>query len=219
MPFTEFFNLLDKVPFGAYVMDINRTILFWNRNAERLTGHSARQVVGRQCYEVLYGLPEQPLALRCTAGCFTHSLKGAERISPVAQVRMRCASRKPRRVTVIVLLVPGAAAEPPVLVHLFHDRMPGLGVWREREAVRGRRKQGPRAGLQADSVISSASPLTPREREMVELLAEGYELEAIAERLHLSIHTVRNYVRNAREKLHAPSRLALVLAAQRLDLQ
>lgn len=68
-------------------------------------------------------------------------------------------------------------------------------------------------------MIGGASPLTPREREMVELLAEGYELEAIAERLHLSIHTVRNYVRNAREKLHAPSRLALVLAAQRLGLQ
>ena len=212
MPLTELFDLLDEAPWGAYAMDINRTILFWNRSAERLTGHSARQVVGHQCYEVLYGLSEQPSALRCTAGCLTHSLKEAERISPVAHVRMRCASRKPRRVTVIVLLVPGAAAGPPVLVHLFHDRMPGLGIWRESETVRGRRRPGLR-------VIGGASLLTPREREMVELLAEGYELEAIAERLDLSIHTVRNYVRNAREKLHAPSQLALVLAAQRLGLQ
>ena len=212
MPFTEFFDLLDQVPCGAYAMDINRTILFWNRSAERITGHSARQVVGRQCYEVLYGLPEQPSALSCPVGCFTHSLKETERISPVAHVRMRCASSRPKRVAVIVLLVPGVVAEPPLLVHLFHDRIPGSEVWREREAVRGRRKPGLR-------VTGGVSPLAPREREMVELLAEGYELEAIAERLHLSIHTVRNYVRNAREKLHAPSRLALVLAAQRLGLQ
>ena len=50
------------------------------------------------------------------------------------------------------------------------------------------------------------------------LLASGETVPAISERLHLSSHTVLNYIRNAREKLHAASRLELVLTAMRLGL-
>ena len=63
-----------------------------------------------------------------------------------------------------------------------------------------------------------AYSLTARELEVVGLLAVGLGNAEIAERLHISAHTVRNHIRNAREKLHAPTRLALVLAAQRLGL-
>jgi len=92
------------------------------------------------------------------------------------------------------------------------------GCGREAEPLEAKKGLVSRADLQPDRSNNGAHPLTPREWEVVELLAGGYDTRAIAERLHLSIHTVRNYVRNAREKLHAPSRLALVLAAQRLCL-
>lgn len=218
MPLAEFFHALDGAPYGAYAMNMDRTILFWNRSAERITGYEAGQVVGRQCYEALYGLPEQPSVPNCTGGCFTLSLTEAERVAPVAHVRMTCASGRPKRVAVMTLLVPGAPADPPVLMHLFHERATELGVWTRSRANRDEKRLASRVDLQTDRGDQGANPLTPREWEIVELLAEGYATGAIAERLHLSTHTVRNYVRNAREKLHAPSRLALVLAAQRLGL-
>ena len=206
--------MLNKAPYGAYAMDMDRRILFWNRSAERLTGLKRDQVLGRQCYEVLYGIPEQPAAPDCTGGCFTLTLTEAERIAPVAHVRMRCSSGKRMRVAVITLAIPETATEPAVLLHLFHERASELGTWRESSVVRGGRK----LGLRTSKVSRENSPLTVREWEVVELLAEGHDTKAIAERLHLSIHTVRNYLRNAREKLHAPSRLSLVLTAQRLGL-
>lgn len=212
MPFPNFIGMLNKAPYGAYAMDMERRIIFWNRSAERLTGFKEAQVLGRQCYEVLYGIPEQPVAPDCTGGCFTLTLTEAERIAPVAHVRMRCSSGKRMRVAVMTLAVPETATGPAVLLHLFHESE--LGAWRENSVVRG----GRRLGLRASKGSSKDGSLTPREWEIVELLAEGYDTKAIAGHLHLSIHTVRNYLRNAREKLHAPTRLALVLTAQRLGL-
>jgi DNA-binding NarL/FixJ family response regulator len=56
--------------------------------------------------------------------------------------------------------------------------------------------------------------LTPRERDLLQLLAEGLDDAAIAERLGISPKTVRNYMVHVLDKLGVHSRLqALVLAA------
>jgi putative two-component system response regulator len=55
--------------------------------------------------------------------------------------------------------------------------------------------------------------LTPREREIVELLADGQSGEQIAERLFLSPETVRTHIRNARERAGAKTRSQLVALA------
>jgi DNA-binding NarL/FixJ family response regulator len=48
--------------------------------------------------------------------------------------------------------------------------------------------------------------LTPREREVVALLARGFDNHAIARRLHLSTHTARTHVGNILRKLEVHSR-------------
>ncbi len=48
--------------------------------------------------------------------------------------------------------------------------------------------------------------LTPRENELVQLLAEGYRYKEIADRLNLSIETVRTYIRAIYSKLQVHSR-------------
>lgn len=60
--------------------------------------------------------------------------------------------------------------------------------------------------------------LTEREREVLELLAQGSTTQAIAEALVLSLHTVRNHVRNVLMKLGAHSRLEAVAIALREGL-
>jgi two-component system, NarL family, response regulator DevR len=56
--------------------------------------------------------------------------------------------------------------------------------------------------------------LTPREREVLELLALGLSNQAIAERLVLSVHTVRHHVQNVLAKLGAHSKLEAVATAR-----
>jgi DNA-binding NarL/FixJ family response regulator len=55
--------------------------------------------------------------------------------------------------------------------------------------------------------------LTDREREVLTLMVEGYANPAIAERLHLSIHTVRTHAHNLQRKLNVHSKLAAVALA------
>jgi DNA-binding NarL/FixJ family response regulator len=55
--------------------------------------------------------------------------------------------------------------------------------------------------------------LTPREREVLQALAEGLESEKIAERLNISLRTERNHMANILAKLGVHSQLqALVFA-------
>jgi DNA-binding NarL/FixJ family response regulator len=60
--------------------------------------------------------------------------------------------------------------------------------------------------------------LTPRETEMLGLLAEGLSNAAIAERLTVSVFTVRNHVTNLSAKLGAHSKLEALAIAVREGL-
>ena len=60
--------------------------------------------------------------------------------------------------------------------------------------------------------------LSPRERQVLDLLAQGESKDAIAERLFLSTNTVRNHIQNILTKLGAHSRLEAVAAAAREGL-
>jgi len=52
--------------------------------------------------------------------------------------------------------------------------------------------------------------LSPREQEVLELLARGYLYKEIAERLNITVPTVNTYVRRMYEKLHVRSRAQAV---------
>ncbi len=60
--------------------------------------------------------------------------------------------------------------------------------------------------------------LTPRERQVLDLLAQGDSKDVIADRLFLSTNTVRNHIQNILTKLGAHSRLEAVAAAAREGL-
>ncbi len=62
---------------------------------------------------------------------------------------------------------------------------------------------------------SVGSDLTDREREILHLLASGGTNKAIADDLHLSVNTVRNYVQSVLTKLGAHSKLEAVSTAVR----
>jgi RNA polymerase sigma factor (sigma-70 family) len=95
-----------------------------------------------------------------------------------------------------VLMAAKAAAEgevlidPSVLTRLLHQ------VAREREARR-----------EATSLLDD---LTEREREILQLLAEGMRNDGIAEKLFISPQTVQTHVRNILGKLRVHSKLEAV---------
>jgi len=63
---------------------------------------------------------------------------------------------------------------------------------------------------QAPALATDSEGLSPREQEVLDLLARGYLYKEIAERLNISIPTVNTYVRRMYEKLHVRSRAQAV---------
>ena len=58
---------------------------------------------------------------------------------------------------------------------------------------------------------SPVSRLTPGEKDFLDQLANGYAYKEIADRMKISIDTVRSYVRTVYEKLHVHSRTEAVV--------
>ena len=79
------------------------------------------------------------------------------------------------------------------------------------------RLAGPAVPAAPDHVADAAlASLTPREREVLRLLAEGRTNHAIADRLALSEHTIKRHVANLLGKLALPSRAAAAALVGRL---
>jgi DNA-binding NarL/FixJ family response regulator len=61
--------------------------------------------------------------------------------------------------------------------------------------------------------------LSPREREIMHLMAEGMTADAIGNQLNVSVETVRTHVRNVIRKLQARNRVhAIALALERGEI-
>jgi two-component system NarL family response regulator len=73
-----------------------------------------------------------------------------------------------------------------------------------------------REALAKDAPLAlDAVKMTPREREIVNLIAQGLANKEIAARLHIAPHTVKSHVRNVMEKLALHTRLQIAAYAHR----
>jgi two-component system response regulator DesR len=70
--------------------------------------------------------------------------------------------------------------------------------------------------LAAEAIAAGDSPLTPREADVLEATEGGAPIEEIAQRVHLSPGTVRNYLSSAAAKLGAANRHEAAATARRM---
>ncbi len=71
----------------------------------------------------------------------------------------------------------------------------------------------------SEPVLLKPDPqLTPRQREILDLIASGMSTAEVARELTRSPETVRNHLRNASRQLHAHTRVEAIATAHRLGL-
>lgn len=104
-------------------------------------------------------------------------------------------------VETIQAVAAGAKVLPPPLVNTLFSQI-------AREAVVSGRPK----------VLESVR-MTPREREVVLLIAEGLSNKEIAQRLNVATHTVKSHVRNVMEKLTLHTRLQIAAYANAESLR
>jgi DNA-binding NarL/FixJ family response regulator len=73
-------------------------------------------------------------------------------------------------------------------------------------------------GLGLPHTVSARQPLSRREYQVLQLIADGLENSAIAKSLFVSVETIRTHVKNILRKLHARDRAHAVAIAFRLGV-
>jgi DNA-binding NarL/FixJ family response regulator len=91
-----------------------------------------------------------------------------------------------------------------------------------REAHEGGSPMSPEIARKVISVFQKTRPpekpdqdLTPQEVRLLKLLADGYGYRAAAQRMNISVNTVRQYIRSIYDKLHVHSKNEAVSKALR----
>ena len=172
-------------------VSVNQTIVFWDRKAREMLVYTAQRMVGAKCSEIPSWLGRSGLTSECADCC--------------ACMRYARAGLAPPAVGTVV-------------TYLFRERVtdvaPPVGDLVVVEQDDGADPQA-LTGVPAESHVQ---PLTPRELEVLRLMALGWETEYIAAELEVTLHTVRSYVANLRRKLNAKSRFEAVMTATRLGI-
>jgi PAS domain S-box-containing protein len=181
---------------GVCAVDAEGRVALWNRSAEHLVGYSAPEVLGRLCCHVFVGSDGIGAPL-CYNGCHLPSPDDRWASSRRFALTTRTKAGAPVRLVIDALLIHDARGERSAIVHLFRDVAPA--------ELPGHVPAGPGAGAEA--------LLTPRELEVLRILAGGANTRAIAARLVVSPATVRNHVQSVLGKLGVHSRLEAVAYA------
>jgi DNA-binding NarL/FixJ family response regulator len=108
--------------------------------------------------------------------------------------------------------------------YLLKDTPPDRLLEAIRELHGGGAPMSPEVARRVVAMFSRFAPrtatcdLSPRERDVLRLLADGHSYKTLARELSLSVDTVRFHIRNVYEKLHVHSKSEAVAAALRMGL-
>lgn len=204
------FAALAHSPDPVFVTSRLNRVVFWNAGAEELLGYAAHEVAGLSCAELF-------------EGCDVHGNRYCSEVCPVNQMAVRHEAvrhfvlqlrAKDGRIVTASVSVLHLVAPPPDLFFLAHILRPEESA----QPVAPHPRAGfdpPRSALEAAraSLDARARKLTPREVEILAMLAAGHATPDIAGRLHISRLTARNHVQNVLDKLEVHSKSEAVAFA------
>jgi DNA-binding CsgD family transcriptional regulator len=206
-PLLEAFDLS---PDAVFVTDRRNRIVFWNKPLERILGFTAREVVGYSCAGVLLGL-DQWGNRYCSDPCPVVRIANRGESIRRFELQMTTKNKIPVYVEVTILNVVGPLRHHLLLPHI-------ICPVEKRAAESG----PPPAVASAKAIVTTADArarkLTPRELEVLTMLASGVSCAAIAERLAIAALTARNHIQNILEKLEVHSKAEAVAFAYKHKL-
>jgi DNA-binding CsgD family transcriptional regulator len=186
-------QMLDGIDDPALSVDEFGLVSAWNAAATRLLGHEPGDVLARPCHEVLRG---RDVFGNCFCQPHCPLLLSARQRDAVRHFQLDVYSKWGTAISALcfVVVVPGVETGALSIVHLLRPVDAPLLASRSSPEPNG-------------------TPMTPRELDVLRLLAEGATTHDITAALHVSTSTVRKHVQNLLRKLRVTTRLAAVLTA------
>jgi PAS domain S-box-containing protein len=204
----ELLDVLGRTSDAMLAIDGSFSIIAWNDAATELLGYAAEEVLGRSCHEILCWRDRCGDDV-CNGLCPAAQPGEPDEIVGTMDVLGQSASGKMLWLSASTIVPPAEMRDQCRLVHLFREI--SLPPELERVIVERIGVLSPALEKPDDRL----DVLTPREREVLQLLTEGLDGTGIAERLFLSQATVRNHIQHILAKLGVHSRVEAVAYALR----
>jgi PAS domain S-box-containing protein len=216
------FQALASAGDGAFVVDENQHIVYWNRAAESILGYHSGKTLGQPCYEVLNGQDAEG-RLICRRHCHVSATALAGKQIPHFDMLAHTRLGDPRWLDVSTFVFPSDGRAPGgLVVYLFRDitaRKQIEGLLQQVLSAADRLREKSEAPVfSPDAATDAGGELTEREREVLSLLARGASTADMARMLSISTSTVRNHVRSILDKFQVHSRIEAVLYAVKQGL-
>jgi DNA-binding CsgD family transcriptional regulator len=187
----------------AFAVDQRGVIVLWNEAAESSLGFAASEALGQTCWELLSGLDTNGNR-HCCKSCPIREMSFKHEPVNTFQTLFNTASDKRKRFAVSCLTVfddPGSE----VLLHLCRPKT--------------------ESPIAEQIQVSKTTPatgqlgaLSQREIEVLTLLAEKVSTRDMAERMSISIRTVRTHIQHLMYKLQVHKRCEAIKVGKRLKL-
>jgi len=204
---------LGASPEATVAVDDRGIIVAWNAAAEELLGWTALEALGKQCHEVMHGSTPAGAPV-CSHDC--------------AIVRLCREGKAARRFEMVAHRPDGADVWLDVTTVTVDDEGRSVAIHVLSESVASRRMaavaEDVAQRLAAARDITTTDEvardeirrvLTPRELDVLQLLAAGLSTDDIGRQLGLSRATVRSHVQNLLPKLGVHSRIEATVVALR----
>ncbi len=206
----EHLQAFERTEDGVFAVDEEERIVFWNSAAGRILGFRKDEVLGRKCYEVIAG-QDYCAHADCGPNCEVLQRARRGRTTESYDVMAKTSSGSHRLLNVSIVVLKGKTARSTLAVHMFRDVSEAR---RSQLEVQRGLLEAPQASGHRDGE-DPAARLTPRESEVLRLLATGLETAKIAEVMGISVTTVRNHIDRVLTKLGVHSKLEAVVYAAR----
>jgi PAS domain S-box-containing protein len=178
---------------GALVgVDKSMSIVLWNKAAAQAFGLSAREAIGRPCWEAVVGHDSLGNPI-CSPACGLAACLLGDELPPSPREMLMGRGARAAMFTTSTLDDPERGR---LLIHVFQ----------------------PSVTAPHPSGSIPKETLTERHRQILGLLEQGYSTQQIADELYLSVSTVRNHIKESMRRLGVRSRVGAVAAARKTGL-
>lgn len=209
----ELFAFLENTADAVFAVRETGEICFWNHAAEALFGHSADEVLGKTCSDILHGIGALGTDV-CHEGCA--ALRCAKPASHIPNFDLNVTTRSEERIWVNLSSISflNRRTGRSLLVHLVRD----IRAQKKREDVFGRMLAISKevANLEDAVAVGGVAPVVPlssQELEILRMFAVGATAPRIAKALGISPQTLRNHLHHINQKLRTHNRLEAVTHA------
>lgn len=200
--------LVEATGDAAFAIDAQGQIIAWNLAAESMLGHSAQEVLGRQCAEVICGRDVFG-NLYCDMQCNPRQQLARHDTVKSFDLHVPTALGETIGIRVFSVLIQGPSAADFTIAHL-------LWPTPEQQCKPANHSHDPCADQKIiDKGGDGAPSLTAKEIEVLRHLGDGLSVSALAALLCVSQSTIRSHIQNILHKCGVHStRSAIAIARQ-----